>query len=356
MIDEIKYDYYSISLPHIIEKSDSETGIVWESTQKNIITGVYQGRVNQPNISFIHPKTGLINYQAVEIFISKGQSLYPQETTHDAELIILHRPTTNAPKLYTCFLLKHNSQVNSTEIDEIIKYVRTPSIMYNQDLNLCMNNYIKDGESPKLDIYEKYGKDRSPCFIVVFTNIIHISTNCSETKKITPIFENFQEGATVDESSNYLECEYLPGGVDTKDVQVYEIPIGSQVYTDGTSSDWVSLVAKNAVVFMAASIAFFGFPLVYNFFKKKLTSAYPTMTETRWSDIYILSSIGSIYNLLLTIIFFINIIILILVGLSTMSNSLVLSGLIILFSYGFGYMGLMFLNRDKQNPPIITPI
>ena len=342
MIDEIKYDYYSISLPHIIEKS--------EETGKNVISAVYQGRVNQPNISFIHPKTGSINYQAVELFISKGRQIYPQETTHDAELIILHQPTTNAPKLYSCFLLKHESGVASTEIDAIIQHTNnTSSTIYHQDLNLCMNDYIKQ-EPPKLDIYEKYNKDGSPCLMVVFQNIIPISSNYVREMNIV---ENFQEGATVD-TSDYLECEYLPGGVESKDVQVYEIPIGSQVYTDGTSSDWVSLVAKNAIVFMAASIAFFVFPLVYIFFKKKLKSTNPSIIEPIWSEtgIYILSSIGSIYNLVLTMIFLIIGIMLITVGLSTMSNSLVLSGLVILFSYTFGYMGLMFLNRDIPIPPI----
>jgi hypothetical protein len=351
MIDEIKYDYYSISLPHITEKSGSESDIMGE----NVISAAYLGRVNQPNISYINPKTGSINYQAVELFISKGQQIYPQETTHDAELIILHRPTTNAPKLYTCFLLKYKPNVASTEIDAIIQHTKTSSI-YHQDLNLCMNNYITQD---KLDIYEKYNKDGSPCFMVVFKNIIPISTNyASETKEIASIFENFQEGATVDKS-DYLECEYLPGGVDSEDVQVYEIPIGSKVYTDGTSSDWVSLVAKNAIVFMAASIAFFGFPVLYNFFKKKLNSAYPTIIEPRWkkTGIYILSSIESIYNLLLTSIFSIIAIILIIVGLSKdeMSNSLVLSGLVIIFSYLFGYMGLMFLNRDIPTIPIPIP-
>jgi hypothetical protein len=343
MMDEIKYDYYSISLPHITEKSGS--GL---ESKKNVISAVYQGRVNQPNISFIHPKTGSVNYQAVELFISKGQLMYPQETTHDAELIILHRPTTNSPKLYSCFLLKYNSQVTSTDIDAIIQ---TPSNMYNQELTLCMNDYITKKGS--LDIYEK-----NSYIVVVFQDIIPIMGDGDKSGIYLPsLFSSpLHEGLTdtKDTIDNYFECEYLPGGINAGDVQVYEIPVGSQVYTDGTSSDWVSLVAKNVVVFMAASIAFFLFPQTYNFLKKKINDEpkFKYLTEPKWLEppIFIMSNMGSWFNLILTLIFFIIAIILIIAGLSSLSNSLTLSGVVILFSYMFGYMGIMYLHKTPQTP------
>lgn len=354
MMDEIKYDYYSILLPHITEKTGSGLG----DSQKNVISAVYQGRVNQPNISFIHPKNGSVNYQAVELFISKGQLMYPQETTHDAELIILHRPTTNSPKLYSCFLLKYNSQVASTDIDAIIKTAHnTPSNMYNQELTLCMNDYITKKGSPNLDIYEKNSYDGTPYIVVVFQDIIPIMGDGDKYEiRFPSLFSPLHEGLTDDTTDtidNYFECEYLPGGIDAGDVQVYEIPIGSQVYTDGTSSDWVSLVAKNVVVFMAASIAFFLFPQAYNFFKNKIRAEpkLQYLIEPRWPDTFIMSNMGSLFNLILTVIFFIIAIILIATGLSSLSNSLTLSGVVILFSYMFGYMGIMFLHKT---PPLTS--
>ena len=360
-MDEINYDYYSISLPHITEKSGS--GLI----EKNVISAVYQGRVNQPNISFIHPKTGSVNYQAVELFISKGQLMYPQETTHDAELIILHRPTTNSPKLYSCFLLKYNSQVASTDIDAIIKTAHiTPSTVYNQELTLCMNDYITKKGS--LDIYEKNSYDGTPYIVVVFQDIIPIMGDGDHLPSIFSIFGGrsssspLREGLTdttidtTDTIDNYFECEYLPGGIEDGDVQVYEIPIGSQVYTDGTTSDWVSLVAKNVIVFMAASIAFFLFPLAYIFFKKKIDNTkFQYLIDPRWTGIFIMGYMGSWFNLILTLIFFIIAFILIVIGLSSLSDSLTLFGCVILFSYMFGYMGIMFLTpQTPQTPPIKT--
>lgn len=339
MINEIKYDYYSISLPHITGESN-----------KNIITAVYQGRLNQPNISYNSSKMGLINYQAVELFISKGQHMYPQETTHDSELIILHRPTTNAPKLYSCFLLKQNSMVASTEIDDIIKHINTPPTVYKQEISLCMNTQIKkdqDGETPKMDIYEKKDKDGEPCIFVVFQDIIQISSEIDK-KESKSIFENFTEKMT--DNDDYLECEYLPGGIDTEEVQVYEIPIGSKVYTNGITSDWVTMVAMNLFVFMSASFAFFVYPLIYNFLKKKMDNdeSLYILTIPRWKDIFILESMGSWYNLILTLLFFINSLILIILGFVYLSVSFFLSGLISLFSFVFGYMGISYLNQGKQ--------
>ena len=258
MFNELKYDYYSIALPHIRCES-----------KNNIIKAVYQGRVNEPNISYSNSKTGIINYQAIELIISKGQNMYTQETTHDSELIILHRPTTNAPKLYSCFLLKHNSGVASTEIDKIIQDTQTPSTLYQQERSLCMNNYItrkNEQESPNTYIYEKNDENGIPCIVVVFLDIISISSEIYK-KKTESIFENFEERMT--NTDDYLECEYLPGGIETEEVQVYEIPIGSKVYTQGITSDWVVMVAMNVFVFMSASFAFFVYPLIYFFIKKK---------------------------------------------------------------------------------------
>ena len=350
---EIKHDYYSISLPHItadksvflpITAPDMKATI---SPPKNVISALFQGRVNQPNMSYIHPKLGSINYQAVELFISKGQHIYPQDKNHDAELIILHKPTTNAPKLYSCFLLKTkgvSSSMVDTDIDAIIKQTHTPSL-YHQELTLCMNNYITKS-SPKMDIYEKYSEDGSPCIVVIFKEIINISTAIKEENE--SLFENFQEAITDNIKDDYLECEFLPGGVDSEDVKVYEIPIGSQVYTDGTSSDWISMLAKNIVVFMGAFIAFFIYPQIYNFFKKKMDDSPNSswLSETKWADVFIFKNIGSWYNLILTIIFLIISIILISIGITFLSYSFVLSGLFIIFSYIFGYMGIGYLNSQ----------
>lgn len=400
-MDEIKYDYYSISLPHITGKSVFLPITAQETNEsKNVISALYQGRVNQPNISYFHPKMGSINYQAVELFISKGQKIYPQDNYHDAELIILHKPTTNAPILYSCFLLKSNGdtllkhKIQNTGIDEIIKQTQ-PSI-YNQELTLCMNNYITQS-SPKMDIYEKYCKDGAPCIVVVFKEIINISTEINspfstisnvsgiwsskegyETKdtlvednddilntlqqtketlvESIPNILNKQTGIqdtknTKDIKDDYLECEFLPGGIDSEDVKVYEIPIGSQVYTDGTSSDWISMVAKNVVVFMGAFIAFFVYPQIYNFFKKKLDDSpnLSWLSETKWTDVFIFKSIGSWYNLILTTIFLTNSIILFSIGTAFLSYSFVLSGLVIIFSYIFGYMGIGYLNSIQPS-------
>ena len=423
-MDEIKYDYYSISLPHITEKSVFLPITAQETNEsKNVISALYQGRVNQPNISYFHPKMGSINYQAAELFISKGQQIYPQDNYHDAELIILHKPTTNAPILYSCFLLKSNGdtllkhKIQNTGIDEIIKQTQTSiqelghhiydrtvpaqTSIYNQELTLCMNNYITQS-SPKMDIYEKYCKDGAPCIVVVFKEIINISTEINspfstisnvsgiwsskegyETKdtlvedtlvednddilntlqqtketlvESIPNILNKQTGIqdtknTKDIKDDYLECEFLPGGIDSEDVKVYEIPIGSQVYTDGTSSDWISMVAKNVVVFMGAFIAFFVYPQIYNFFKKKLDDSpnLSWLSETKWTDVFIFKSIGSWYNLILTTIFLTNSIILFSIGTAFLSYSFVLSGLVIIFSYIFGYMGIGYLNSIQPS-------
>ena len=259
-----------------------------------------------------------------------------------------------------------------------------------------MNNYITQS-SPKMDIYEKYCKDGAPCIVVVFKEIINISTEINspfstisnvsgiwsskegyETKdtlvednddilntlqqtketlvESIPNILNKQTGIqdtknTKDIKDDYLECEFLPGGIDSEDVKVYEIPIGSQVYTDGTSSDWISMVAKNVVVFMGAFIAFFVYPQIYNFFKKKLDDSpnLSWLSETKWTDVFIFKSIGSWYNLILTTIFLTNSIILFSIGTAFLSYSFVLSGLVIIFSYIFGYMGIGYLNSIQPS-------
>lgn len=336
MFNEIKYDYYSILLSHINGESN-----------KNIITALYQGRLNEPNISLNSSKMGLINYQAVELFISKGQQMYPQETTHDSELIILHRPTTNSPKLYSCFLLKQNSMIDSIEIDDIIQHINLPKTVYKEEITLCMNNYItKNGATPKMDIYEKKDEDGETCIFIVFQDIIQISSEINK-KESKSIFENFTERMT--DTDDYYECEYLPGGIDMEEVQVYEIPIGSKVYTNGITSDWVTIVAMNLFVFMSASFAFFVYPLIYFFLKDKMDNSEKLLflSIPRWKDITILSSMGSWYNLILTLLFLILPIIGTISSLIYLFIPAFLSGLIGIFSFLFGYMGISYKNLDK---------
>ena len=80
------------------------------------------------------------------------------------------------------------------------------------------------------------------------------------------------------------------------------------------------------------------------------------LTLPRWKDIFILSSMGSWYDLILTFIFLLSSIGGIIAGIIFLSAAFFFSGLIGIFSFLFGYMGINYINLENQTIKPIIPI
>jgi uncharacterized membrane protein YgcG len=132
-----------------------------------------------------HPEqsvaTLLTHYQATECSITQVPSL-SLHIDHDAELIVTHCATTNAPALYVCFLLKGSAPTAPSAIDKLLHsaQISSPSMLPEtpEPLILCLNDYVPP--SPDVPYSEYKGKDpvtNLPYTFLVIETVIHIASS-----------------------------------------------------------------------------------------------------------------------------------------------------------------------------------
>jgi hypothetical protein len=221
------------------------------------------------------------NYQAVELQLH-GRMHNISGMVHDGEMVILHRPTTSALKLYCCFPFAHKEDSPETEIDNII-LSKTSTISEFKKISLEMNKYINN--IPIVHIHEKTDKFGEQCIVVVFENIIHINQNIKLAlndklfkdsniinSSILNYKKNYQdlimledvlrtpsslieEGFEGDDNEVIYKCEYLP--VDSEDmVQVLQVPIGSPGHSSLVGNELSSLFLNNGIFVFAVILIF----------------------------------------------------------------------------------------------------
>ena len=177
------FDYYPIQCSDI------------RCTRNGTIQANFTGRINQPNVLYDNNasqcasivsntiNTLLSQYQASELTITRLPSL-SLHIDHDAELIVSHRATTNAPAMHVCFLLKGSASVPSSSIDRLLQvaHIDSPSMMSEsiEPVVLCLNDYVPSLTLPGATNMQEYaGKDpvtSMPYTCIVIESVIHIAS------------------------------------------------------------------------------------------------------------------------------------------------------------------------------------
>ena len=159
-----------------------------ESTRKITVKYNFQGRVNEPNITYASRDSMYGNvslgYQAVELtlcpsletfsefpFLQSYQRNIPPDV-HGA-IVITHRPLTNGPPLYSCFFLNTattKSSKKAKQIEELFQFRDSMKQSYQlEPVYVRMNDFI---DSTPLTMETTHRGQ--PCIVLFYPDLISI--------------------------------------------------------------------------------------------------------------------------------------------------------------------------------------
>jgi hypothetical protein len=163
-----------------------------ESTRKTTVKYNFQGRVNEPNMTYASRDSMYGNvtlgYQAVELTLcptvetfSEFPFLNSSYSNHDVQgaIVITHRPLTNGPPLYSCFFLSSNSSSNKTkqldktkQLEELFQFRDSMKQSYQlEPIYVRMNDFI--GGGGPVQAIETVHRGQ-PCIVVYYPEPIPI--------------------------------------------------------------------------------------------------------------------------------------------------------------------------------------
>ena len=408
-IQIMKIDYYPIQCSDI------------QCTRNGTIRATFPGRINQPNVLYdnnhlatsIEPiERGSIHtlysqYQASELTITCLPSL-SLHIDHDAELIVSHRATTNAPAMHVCFLLKGAAAVPSSSIDRLLQvaHIDSPSMLSEsiEPVVLCLNDYVHDLIHSK-SIQEYHGKDpvtSMPYTFIVIETVIHVAsalkgdggqplahrdawlspTSLVKTKEgfaqgqaqghaydqgqaqegfVTVTGADGKTGHAMDDSdgNNVMQCDVLPYDADDTE------PVLNMSYSiDSFSKQYATSMMFYIVLLVVSVVSFFILPMGYLYFYKM--SNHENIPDTpnvssfiKWF-FYNFSSVSlnkwgffNRFDIASTVTFLVAGVILLGIGFSQTNAALILSGIVLLVSYFIGVAGTKYLYLMQK--PIVVP-
>lgn len=156
-----------------------------ESTRKTTVKYNFQGRVNEPNITYASRDSMYGNvslgYQAVELTLCPSLSTFaefPFLQSHppnvDGAIVITHRPLTNGPPLYSCFFLSNTNTNQSSkkakQIEELFQFRDSMKQSYQlEPVYVRMNDFI---DSPPLTMETAHRGQ--PCIVLVYPDLVSI--------------------------------------------------------------------------------------------------------------------------------------------------------------------------------------
>jgi hypothetical protein len=387
----MKFDYYPIQCSDI------------QCTRNGTIRATFPGRINQPNVLYdnnhlatsIEPlERGSINtlysqYQASELTITCLPSL-SLHIDHDAELIVSHHATTNAPAMHVCFLLKGSAAaVPLSSIDRLLQvaHIDSPSMLSEsiEPVVLFLNDYVP-GLTHSKSIQEYHGKDpvtSIPYTFIVIETVIHIAsalkgdggqplahrdawlspTSLVKTKEgfVTVTGADGKTGHAMDDSdgNNVMQCDVLPYDADDTE------PVLNMSYSiDSFSKQYATSMMFYIVLLVVSVVSFFILPMGYLYFYKM--SNHENIPDTpnvssfiKWF-FYNFSSVGlnkwgffNRFDIASTVTFLVAGVILLAIGFSQTNAALILSGIVLLVSYFIGVAGTKYLYLMQK--PIVVP-
>lgn len=366
---DIRYDYYPIECSNI-------RNIVNNDSNNISINSTYQGRINQPNLIYNNKDNIEINYQATDLFIY-GKLHNIQEFNQDGEIVILHRPTTSAIKLYCCFPITYK-KCSPTEIDSLI-LSENSSLYQDPPISIELNKYIQS--IPRIREYHTKDMSGDHCIVIFFENLIYINQKIPSSKLGNNIFKNDNINFNImnypflAKSKNYsssitlenklrtpsflfqsdniegmqngeqvMECEYLP--VDSEDmVQVLQVPIGSPGYSNLVGTNVTNFFVNNSILMFMIIIIFTVTPMIYNFLYNKIRQLQNF--DSYLNDIDFLKGIIKInvFNLVLTLIIVIVSITLLVTGIQLNNSTAVSIAIFLPFCAFVAFIGIQFFSK-----------
>lgn len=386
------FDYYPIQCSDI------------RCTRTGTIQASFPGRINQPNVlydltnsvkpSSTNPKetvtTLLTHYQASELTITPSPSL-SLHIDHDAELIVSHRATTNAPPMHVCFLLKGSSAVPSavpSTIDHLlhIAHILSPSMLpvALEPTVLCLNDYLPSLAGGNVPYTEYSGKDpvtSMPYTLIVVETVIPIAsslkgdggrplahretwlsptslvkskegfvtTTVKSKEGFVTVSSGGKTGYAMEAGDNVMQCDVLPYDADDTE------PVLNMNYSiDSFSKQYATSMMFYIVLLLVSAISFFLLPMGYMYFYNLSNpppgESYQNMSSViRWlfklttNTTLLKWGISNRFDIASTMSFLIIGIVLLAVGFSQTSAALILTGIVLLVSYFMGVAGTKYI-------------
>jgi hypothetical protein len=269
------------------------------------------GYVQVPLLSTGSPNV-IINsaqYKTCNLYITPSHSLI-QGIAYEAELVIEHLPNTNdsSSKLYTCFLLQHNSSEPITSIDKLINLDSQDKGPVNISLDTrCKQIYYTDLNSNQVIIFTTPIKINSQVSTPTTpTTKTLFSTNISKYSILNPTTGNIVsepspiiEGLTQTAYCQPIDMVDSSGAEDAN----LTIPL-SGLYTPNDATNSVTRTAINFMAFvLVLGFTYLLAPIIYNDYIIGIIelSGQSKMNRIRSIDIYIcivfiLISFGLIAN------------------------------------------------------------
>ena len=249
-------------------------------------------------------------YKSTNLYVIKSRNLIQTSNSntdyisYDAELIIEHSPMTNdtSNKLYTCFLLKYNTDISNTSIDTLLTSEKNPTNSTQISFSLNTNRGS-----------QVYYTDNNGKQVIIFTNIIEIQTQISlptpnnneaitlfstntSNYSILPIRESFTtvvEGFTQPIIEGLTKTAYCQP-IDMIDASGAEdanltIPL-TGAYTPNSATNSITRTAINFMSFvMVLLFTYVMVPIIYNDYIVGLITmqGQSKMNRIRSIDVYI---------------------------------------------------------------------
>ena len=150
-----------------------------ESRRKIVAKYNFQGRANEPNITYATNGKIPFGYQAIELSlcpIKESMTEFPflkqapQYGQADGAIVISHRPLTNGPILYSCFFLVHSSQSQNESIEHLFHFRDSMKKAYQPEpVYLTMNDFIQN--TPQ--VYQSHFLNE-PCIVLFYPDTIPV--------------------------------------------------------------------------------------------------------------------------------------------------------------------------------------
>lgn len=208
-----------------------------ESTRKMTVKYNFQGRVNEPNITYASRDSMYGNvslgYQAVELTLCPSLSTFsefpflqsrippnvslrntsgnlsePGSSLVDGAIVITHRPLTNGPPLYSCFFLSNaTSSKKAKQIEELFQFRDSMKQSYQlEPVYVRMNDFI---DSPPFTMETTH--QGQPCIVLFYSEPISVQFPKMKLVGGTCNSDHGTNGCGCSQSGNGCSCKGCNG-------------------------------------------------------------------------------------------------------------------------------------------------
>lgn len=299
--DNIVIEYKYINIPIYINQFEHTLN------KDGFINIPYVSNATEPNV-IINNKNVKTMYKTNKLYMIKSQNLI-ENLSYSAELIVEHKSMTNDKKLYTCFLLKSNTELEQkTNIDQLIIDSSNNGKNASTSKNLLLQNLIVNNKKDKTIFYESNNNS-----VIILTNPFEIQSDfgsnfISLTPKLFNIdnddykiivpkeaegFQNQYQQSGIEGFTKNMYCQPVDmtdlsgGGVSTE--PELSIPLDGN-YIKNASTTTVVKTAINFISFaLILGLSYIIIPIVYNDYiigLIEISNAKLKLNRIRSIDIY----------------------------------------------------------------------